>query len=146
VIFSGFWFHLFHGGIVLTITDLLVRVIEETRRRIRNGEATERGLARRAGLSQPHVHNVVKGVRVLSPASADRLMQALGFRLVDVMAADGQERRCPVCGCPAQRSPVGPQDLTAAAFALSRELRARTRRSSPVSAAQDGIVARPTSR
>ncbi len=32
-----------------------------------NGELTERGFARSVGISQPHVHNVLKGVRNLSP-------------------------------------------------------------------------------
>ena len=39
------------------------RLIENIRYRIRNGELTERGLARRTGISQPHLHNLLKGVR-----------------------------------------------------------------------------------
>ena len=31
------------------------------RARVRNGELTERGLARLVGVSQPHIHNVLKG-------------------------------------------------------------------------------------
>jgi len=44
---------------------------------VQAGEISERALARRAGLSQPHLHNVLKGVRALSPAAADQLMRAL---------------------------------------------------------------------
>lgn len=47
--------------------------------RIRRGEFTERSLARRAGISQPHLHNVLKGVREMSPKTADALMRELGI-------------------------------------------------------------------
>ena len=36
------------------------------RDRIHNGELTERRLARMIGMSQPHMHNVLKGARNLS--------------------------------------------------------------------------------
>jgi hypothetical protein len=90
---------------------------------------------------------VMKGVRVLSPASADRLMQALGIRIVDVMGRDRSDRRCPVCGCDSHPGGAAArQDLATAAFALSSELRARTRLVAPQAAVQDGLAARPTSR
>ena len=37
------------------------------RTRIQNGELTERSLARLTGISQPHIHNVLKGAKILSP-------------------------------------------------------------------------------
>lgn len=130
----------------MTVTGLLARIVEESRLRIRNGEATERGLARRAGLSQPHVHNVMKGVRVLSPAAADRLMQALGIRMVDVMSGSGSERQCPVCGRVAPDAMrTSAHDLTAIALALSRELREETRRLQATGPDQERFAARPTS-
>ncbi len=43
-----------------------------------------------AGLSQPHMHNVLKGVRSLSPEYADRLIAELRLSLLDLM--DDAER------------------------------------------------------
>ncbi len=37
------------------------------------------------GMSQPHMHNVLKGIRALSTSSADRLMNALGIRSADLL-------------------------------------------------------------
>jgi transcriptional regulator with XRE-family HTH domain len=61
----------------ISISELLGRVIEMARQAVQAGEISERALARRAGLSQPHLHNALKGVRALSPAAADQLMRAL---------------------------------------------------------------------
>ncbi len=57
--------------------ELHQRLIDVARERVRAGEFTERALARIAEVSQPHMHNVLKGIRALSPDSADRLMRAL---------------------------------------------------------------------
>ena len=54
--------------------------------RIRNGDLTERGLARLTGISQPHVHNVLKGVRSLTPEIADLILSALHISLLDLCA------------------------------------------------------------
>jgi hypothetical protein len=37
------------------------------------------------GMSQPHLHNVLKGIRSLSTSSADRLMNALGIHVADLL-------------------------------------------------------------
>jgi plasmid maintenance system antidote protein VapI len=50
----------------LTFQDAQQRLLAYVRDRIHNGELTERGFARMIGISQPHVHNVLKGVRNLS--------------------------------------------------------------------------------
>ena len=81
----------------MTFTVMLGRATEEIRWRVRNGEVTERGLARMAGLSQPHVHNVLKGVRLLSPESADRLLRVLGLRAADLLQGGAGAHPCPVC-------------------------------------------------
>ncbi len=60
-------------------------LLGQIRRRVLNGELTERGLARISGLSQPHVHHVLKGARSLSVASADRILHTLGISVVDLM-------------------------------------------------------------
>ncbi len=83
--------HVFPGEIGVTFATLLSRATHEIRRRVRNGEVSERRLAHLAGLSQPHVHNVLKGVRLPSPESVDRLMRALGIRMIDLLSPDGTE-------------------------------------------------------
>jgi hypothetical protein len=55
------------------------------RARVRNGELTERGLARMVGVSQPHIHNVLKGVRALSPELSDQILQHLRLSLLDLI-------------------------------------------------------------
>jgi hypothetical protein len=64
------------------------RLLDEVRGRIRNGEFTERGLARLAGISQPHLHNLLKGVRELTSASADSLLATLDVGLLQLASAD----------------------------------------------------------
>jgi len=44
---------------------------------------TERGLARVTGVSQPHIHNVLKGKRLLSTETADRIVRQLNKDLLD---------------------------------------------------------------
>jgi transcriptional regulator with XRE-family HTH domain len=55
------------------------------RARVRNGELTERGLARLVGVSQPHIHNVLKGARALSPELSDQILQHLRLSLLDLI-------------------------------------------------------------
>ena len=81
--------------------ELHARLIELAQRRVRAGEITERGLARRCGMSQPHLHNVLKQIRALSNDAADRLMQALGVTIADLLwtglgDAGGDLRAVPV--------------------------------------------------
>jgi predicted transcriptional regulator len=61
----------------MTFHDLQLRLIEELRQRVRSGAATERGLARLSGVSQPHLHNVLKGKRKLSLSKADVVLHRL---------------------------------------------------------------------
>ena len=68
--------------------DIQGRLIELARRRIHSGRLTERGLAKSSGVSQPHLHNVLKNVRALSNASTDRLMGALEVTVVDLLGSD----------------------------------------------------------
>lgn len=67
---------------------LLNQCRDQVRLRIRNGHATERGLALRVGISQPHLHNVLKGIRPMSPDMADRLMGQLGITLAELIPVD----------------------------------------------------------
>jgi transcriptional regulator with XRE-family HTH domain len=61
----------------MTFHDLQQRLLDELRRRVRSGAATERGLARVSGISQPHLHNVLKGKRILSMEKADDVLRRL---------------------------------------------------------------------
>jgi len=60
-------------------------LIHHVNRSVQAGEITERGLSRRVGISQPHIHNVLKGKRVLSWESADALLDALNLNLLDLI-------------------------------------------------------------
>ena len=68
------------------------RLLDTVRFRLRNGEWTERGLARQLGVSQPHVHNVLKGIRTLTPALSDLLLHLLGMSLLDLVGAEELHR------------------------------------------------------
>ena len=61
------------------------RLIECVRWRVRNGEYTERRLAGLVGVSQPHMHNILKGVRTLSPNTADRILRTLEMSVLDLV-------------------------------------------------------------
>ena len=79
----------------MLISELLLRLREYARMRIRNGSFTERGFAPRAGLSQPHLHNVLKGERMMTPEVADQILTALGLSVEDIMQLD-PPRKAPV--------------------------------------------------
>ena len=72
----------------MTFVVLKRRLIARLQRRVRNGEWTVRALARRSGISQPHLHNVMKGIRQLSEENADRLMQAAGLSVFDLLTPE----------------------------------------------------------
>jgi len=65
--------------------DLRRRLLSRIRVQVRNGEVTERRLARRAGLSQPHVHHLLKGIRSLTANSADALLEGCGISVLDLL-------------------------------------------------------------
>ncbi|HYP06665.1 MAG TPA: helix-turn-helix transcriptional regulator [Bryobacteraceae bacterium] len=65
--------------------DVRSALIGVLRARVRNGELTERGLARLVGVSQPHIHNVLKGARALSPELSDQILQHLRLSLLDLI-------------------------------------------------------------
>lgn len=82
----------------MTFEQLLARLLAELVRRIENGQLTERGLARLARLSQPHVHHILKGKRGMTPQVADRFLEVLGIE------ADHLVEESPVWG--AARGPA----------------------------------------
>ncbi|HYL38277.1 MAG TPA: helix-turn-helix transcriptional regulator [Bryobacteraceae bacterium] len=99
----------------MTFQDAQVRLIAHVRDRIHNGELTERGLARRIGMSQPHVHNVLKGVRSLSPELFDAILKYFQMSLLDLAPSEELEanlrQRAPeqVAEAPFLESPIGPR-------------------------------------
>jgi hypothetical protein len=90
------------------IEDLYDRLVDVARQRIRAGELTERGLSRMCGVSQPHMHNVLKSIRALSPGSAGRLMDALGVTLPDLVWRSQGEGAAAVRVVPIVRNRIGP--------------------------------------
>lgn len=69
----------------MTFHDLQQRLLEELRQQVRSGAATERGLARLSGISQPHLHNVLKGRRKLSLSKADGVLHRLQIDLLHLI-------------------------------------------------------------
>src|SRR5437879_9983781 len=66
---------------------LRLRLIADVRGRVQRGEVTERRLARLTGISQPHLHNIINGVRSLSPTMADLLLRQLQITVLDLLSA-----------------------------------------------------------
>jgi len=69
----------------MNFQDLHQRLVEHLRQRVRSGEITERSLARSTGVSQPHIHNVLKGRKTLSAKMADSLLRRLRIDLLDLV-------------------------------------------------------------
>ena len=67
----------------MNFRDLQRRLVAHLRTLVRSGDATERGLARLTGVSQPHMHNVLKGKRFLSLEMADQIVAQLDLDLLD---------------------------------------------------------------
>jgi plasmid maintenance system antidote protein VapI len=65
---------------------LQARLLAFVKHRIQNGEYTERGLARLLGISQPQIHNVLKGARSLQPALADRMLLRFGITILELLS------------------------------------------------------------
>ena len=62
-------------------------VLQHLRRLVGGGELTQSVLARRAGLSPAHVHNLLSGVRPMTADVADLLLRALKLDLEDLVPA-----------------------------------------------------------
>ena len=77
---------------LLDFEHLLARLIRHLQHRVRSGEITERSLARVSGVSQPHLHNVLKGKRQLSIAMADQILCRLHLDLRELIQSDEQDK------------------------------------------------------
>lgn len=71
----------------MTFQQLRAEALATIRRHIANGYFTERQLARVARVSQPQVHNVLKGARLPSAATLDRICQAAHIDVAEIAAA-----------------------------------------------------------
>lgn len=61
------------------------RLIEGLRSLVANGFYTERSLARCIGISQPQMHNILKGRRALTPEVADLAMERMSMSVLDLL-------------------------------------------------------------
>jgi hypothetical protein len=84
----------------MNFQELHARLIDRLRHRIQSGEVTERGLARITGISQPHIHNVLKGKRVFSQQAADEVLRKLHVDLRDLLLPEENGNRLPGSGGP----------------------------------------------
>ncbi|MBE0660609.1 MAG: helix-turn-helix transcriptional regulator [Bryobacteraceae bacterium] len=71
-------------GPPVTFAAMQRRMVAYIRGLMADGELTERGLARMVGVSQPHIHNVLKGARSLSPEIGDQISGVLGISLLEL--------------------------------------------------------------
>ena len=69
----------------LTFQDLAQRLVRDLGKLIHSGAVTERRLAAMVSLSQPHLHNVVNGLRRLTPTVADQIIECLDWSLLDLV-------------------------------------------------------------
>ena len=73
----------------MTFAELERRFLALLNEKVRRGEISQRQLARLAGFSQPHIHNVLKGARGLNREVADALLGRLELSLSDLVAGSG---------------------------------------------------------
>jgi len=71
-----------------TFRALQLRLIALVNARIKNGEFSERSLARQLGLSQPQLHNVLKGARKLQTSLADSFLAHFGISVKDLLTEE----------------------------------------------------------
>ncbi len=75
--------------------EITARLLHYLNERVRRGELTERGLARLTGYSQPHIHNVLKGARILGMELADQVMGLLDIPLTSLLTQEELAGRAP---------------------------------------------------
>lgn len=73
------------SNFMLRFADFHTRLLAHLRDKVRSGELTERGLARMTGISQPHVHNVLKGKKLFSVEVSDTILRELQLDLLDLV-------------------------------------------------------------
>ena len=81
------------GAEPVTFAALQAVLLGVLKTRINNGHFTERGLARVLGVSQPQLHNVIKGKRRLQTELADRILVKFGMSVPDLVDIVDVERQ-----------------------------------------------------
>lgn len=71
---------------------LQTRAVAMARAHIRDGQFTERGLARHLGISQPHMHNVLCGARAVTPQLLEALLRGFRMSLLDLFTTEELEQ------------------------------------------------------
>jgi predicted transcriptional regulator len=77
---------------VVDFRELQLRLIRHLQERVHSGEISERGLARVLDVSQPHLHNVLKGKHAFSIATADKILRHLRLDLLDLIGPEERRR------------------------------------------------------
>jgi plasmid maintenance system antidote protein VapI len=70
---------------MLLFSDLQARLVAAVQAQVQGGSLTERGLARGCGVSQPHIHHILAGKRVLTIPVADRILDYLRISAADLL-------------------------------------------------------------
>ena len=94
----------------MTFFEAQRRLLAEIRSQVLNGHVTERRMARLIGVSQPHMHNVLKGERILSPKITDKLLKLFHMSLLDLSSLEELQDR--VIGSRQRTSIAGAQCIT----------------------------------
>ena len=76
-----------------TFEAIHARLLAFVKARIQRGEFSERSLAKRLGVSQPQLHNVLKGARKLRVELADELLAEFRISVLDLLTKE--ERALP---------------------------------------------------
>ena len=71
----------------LSLSVLCSRLVDELSQLLTSGEVTERKLAARLGMSQPHLNNILSGKRKLTSVIADQVLDRLGRNVLDLLDA-----------------------------------------------------------
>ena len=74
------------GVVEVSFAILHARLIAYVNCRIQNGEFSERALAKHLGISQPHLHNVLKGSRKLQVTLADAMLARFQISALDLIS------------------------------------------------------------
>jgi len=77
----------------MNFRELHERLTAHLRRIVGGGQLTERGLARLSGISQPHLHNVLKGKRLFSTEAADEILRRMDMDIFDLIGEDDLTER-----------------------------------------------------